>query len=447
MLKWAALWLGTAALLLFRHWRSGKGVGILFTYMLSFGMLHWVAPALYLLPWYDTPQRELTAEGLKQSAVAMLALAAGVEVAFWKAGRWIGPITSAPKFAVDPRFGRLYLIAGGVVYGVVAPFARSLPSIGAVVSTGSTLIVVGLALNCWNAWRERSQRRLWLWLAATCLLPLVTVVFQGFLGYGFAAMLSVFAVVASFYRPRWKLIVVGSALAYVGVSVFVTYMRDRDDIRAVVWSGGTFGDRMERMSTSFSEGEWFDIHNVDQLQRMDLRLNQDYLVGLAAVRLQRGQVDFARGSTLRDAVLAIVPRAVWPDKPMSAGSGNLVPRFTGIAESDETSIGIGQVMECYINFGTPGLLVGFFGIGVLLVLFDQGAVRALQRGDAATFTAWFLPGICLLQIGGSFVEVTSMAGASLVLVYVLSHLTSRLIPRRPARVPLAASVPATSRPR
>ena len=63
----------------------------------------------------------------------------------------------------------------------------------------------------------------------------MTVFGQGFLGYGFAGMLTVFAFVASFYRPRWRILVLGVLLGYLGLSVYVTYMRDRR--RFVRWSG------------------------------------------------------------------------------------------------------------------------------------------------------------------------------------------------------------------
>ncbi|MCP6769100.1 hypothetical protein NL529_30065, partial [Klebsiella pneumoniae] len=87
--------------------------------------------------------------------------------------------------------------------------------------------------------------------------------------------------------------------------------------------------------------ELFDPRNIRQLERIDERLNQNYLVGAAVRHLQDGRVDFAAGSTVSDAALNIIPRALWPDKPIGAGSGDLVAIYTGLEFSKETSVGIG----------------------------------------------------------------------------------------------------------
>src|SRR5436853_1220919 len=72
LLEWTAIWLVAAAYVLYRHWKTDEGVGLVLTYVLTFGMLHWVAPVLYLLPWYDSSWRDLTREGSKLTALAMV---------------------------------------------------------------------------------------------------------------------------------------------------------------------------------------------------------------------------------------------------------------------------------------------------------------------------------------------------------------------------------------
>ena len=64
-------------------------------------------------------------------------------------------------------------------------------------------------------------------------------------------------------------------------------MRDRSDIREVVWGGESATARIARLEDTFLDFELFDIHNVDHLQRVDLRLNQNYLVGMPAWRPRR----------------------------------------------------------------------------------------------------------------------------------------------------------------
>jgi hypothetical protein len=120
-----------------------------------------------------------------------------------------------------------------------------------------------------------------------------------------------------------------------------------------------------------------------------------------------------------------VPRALWPEKTVSAGSGDLVSTYTGITFARDTSVGIGQVLEWYVNFGRAGIVVGFLLTGIVMALIDRCSLLALRRGDLQAFTLWFLPGISLLQLGGSFVDVTSGGAAALVVALVLNQITRR----------------------
>lgn len=70
-----------------------------------------------------------------------------------------------------------------------------------------------------------------MWLLVCCCLPLYTLLTTGFMSYGTTAASVVLVFVFNFYRPRWKLIVIGVVTIYLGLSIFVTYFRDRDMIR------------------------------------------------------------------------------------------------------------------------------------------------------------------------------------------------------------------------
>src|SRR6185295_16146111 len=94
--------------------------------------------------------------------------------------------------------------------------------------------------------------------------------------------------------------------------------------------------------------------------------------------------------------------------------------------AEGTSVGIGSLMESYVNFGGLGVFVVFFGLGGVLVYVDRSAGSALRRGDSDTFLRWYLPGLSLLNIGGMFAEVTSTGAAALVVVIVVSHVTERM---------------------
>jgi hypothetical protein len=427
---WVIVWIVVAVLLFIRHWRSGRGVGLLLTYVVSFGSIDWLASALLLLPGNPAGGLQFITDGMRLSAIAIVATGVAAEVVtlFWsrrQVGAGADQSTPTPS-RVDPAAVNLFLISGLALHVVMAPIARFIPSVGAVVGTGSSLLVVGIGLKCWDAWHSGNRGRVWLWLAATLSLPLFTVVTMGFLGYGLAALVMVFAFVGAFYQPRWLVLAIGVVVAYLGLSMYVTYMRDRNEIRAEVKVGASLSDRMATIRDTASQAELFDIYDQSHLARIEDRLDQNWLVGAAVAKLSSGAVPFAYGSTINDAALAIVPRVLWPEKTVAVGSGDLVSHFTGLAFQGETSVGIGQLMECYVNFGETGVIVGFLIIGALITVVDRFAHEKLAAGDIGSFLVWYMPGLNLLNVGGSFVDATSAAAAALVMAVLMRIIIAHL---------------------
>ncbi len=415
------IWVAVLVLLVFVRLRWNiPGTGLTLAYLLSLSLIHLVGAAIYLLPAFQDHDPHLTEIGFEQSLYGVVAFAVG--------GLVITPILvykgvlprAKGTHQPDPRLPKAYVACGVLFYVLSATVLGHLPTATAIVSTGQQLVVAGLGLCCWRAWRENSVRRLLAWLAISLVLPFTTLITAGMLGYGAVAVLTILIFVSSFLRSPVKVTLAGVLVVYVGLSVFVSYMRDRSEIRATVWGEQSFEDRFDRISKTVATFEWFDPANFEHLQRIDARLNQNFLVGAAVYQLGQTQ-NFARGETLWDALLALIPRALWPDKPITAGSGNLVSRYTNIDFAEGTSVGVGQVMEFYLNFGTPGVIIGFIIMGVFVTAFDWQAAERLARNDLHGFVLWFLPGIALLQVGGQLVELTASAGASLVVALVVNR--------------------------
>jgi hypothetical protein len=184
---------------------------------------------------------------------------------------------------------------------------------------------------------------------------------------------------------------------------------------------------MTHIDETISTFEFFDPFNPAHLARIDDRMNQSALVGSAVVHLQETG-GYANGETLFDAVLALIPRALWPDKPITAGSGDLVARFTGLnfeTGGGKTSVGIGAVMEFYINFGTAGVVGGFMILGILVTALDVLALERLENVDLNGFVLFYLPGLAFIQIGGQLVEVTAGAAASLAVAFMVNKYLQR----------------------
>jgi len=116
-------------------------------------------------------------------------------------------------------------------------------------------------------------------------------------------------------------------------------------------------------------------------------------------------------------LIALVPRFLWPDKPVFGGSGTIVADMTGLHLDENTSWGVGNVMEFQINFGTSGVVIGFLILGLAIGWLDFKAAAADARGDVNKLIPLFLVGVALVQPGGSIVEITGGAAAGGVAAY------------------------------
>jgi hypothetical protein len=211
-------------------------------------------------------------------------------------------------------------------------------------------------------------------------------------------------------------------------------MGERTGIREVVWQeqAGLL-DRIDRASSIITKFELLDLASPTQVRALDDRLNQNWLVGLAIESHEDGGVPFAYGGTVP--VWALIPRALWPDKPAVGGGGTVVADFTGFQVAEGTSFGAGQVLEFYANFGIPGVLIGFCGLGYLLMRLDEGIMRSLTSDDIRGLLLRVMPGLMLLQPGGNLLEIV----VGFVAAYVAAHLIISLgffghaLVRRPSR--------------
>lgn len=419
---WLLCW---AAIGFTRARRRTPATGLVFAYLVNLWASHWLGASIYALPWYNVQDWRLVQAGFEQSLYAVLAFGVGAVVVAPVLLSLRPPGRASEPLAPDPKLARVYLVAGAIAYGALATVLGRVPTVTSLLSAAQQLLVIGVCLACWHGWRTGRVGTVVGWLLVTAILPIWTIVFTGFLAYGAAAALVVYVFAARFLRPRVLVITGCLLLSYVGLSFYVSYMRDRGEIREVVWGGRPLDERVEQVWGTIVEMEWFNPSDQVHLWQIDRRLNQNGFLGLAAERLARGDNEYAYGETVLDSLLALIPRAVWADKPVLAGSGDLVTRFTGVRFAEGTSVGIGQVMELYVNFGTTGILVGFLIIGTAVAIIDRRAREALDREDWKAFALWYMPGVAILQVGGAFVEMTGTAAASLVATLAVNRIVYR----------------------
>jgi hypothetical protein len=156
---------------------------------------------------------------------------------------------------------------------------------------------------------------------------------------------------------------------------------------------------------------------------------------LAGERLDEGVIDYLRGRTIWEGFEALVPRAIWPSKPVIAGSGHIVSHMTGLHLSENTSWGVGNVMEFEINFGKPGLIIGFILLGCALGWLDKKAAEAERCDDYATTIVCFLPAVAMIDPQGSLVEVFGGSASGLVATFGWRWVWVHFVAPRRRRVP------------
>lgn len=369
---------------------------------------------MHLAHPFELPGDEATAIGIEYAAIASLCFVAGVWAARPRRALRAGNQDARAFVPADrARFALFCLIGGWIFVYAMSPIER-IPSIGAAVDKGGAIWILGVLLGLRRAFVVSDWRKIIFWTAALMVYPAMTLIMGGFLSYGSAAVIAACSVLLIVARSYGRVVISIGLASFLGISVFVNYFEHRDDIRDQVWGGASITQRLESVAPVFADFHWFSINNPQDLKSVDDRLNQNLFVGVAAERLHAGAVNYLYGESLWEGVLALIPRALWPDKPVKAGSGHLVADATGIHLSEGTSWGVGNVMEFYINFGMPGLIVGFLALGALLGRLDHSAAVAERRGDLEKTIGLFLPTLALIQPGGSMVEILGGAAAAYV---------------------------------
>jgi len=423
-----------------------RSCGLVISFCFQMWMLYWLGALIHALPWSELPETDLVVLGFRQATLGMCAFAVGVLACGTGLGKAIVgrnvPLTppEPSEVEMDPAAPRRFLKLGLISYFLLAPTLGRIPGMNALPAAASQLVVAGCCLQAWMAWHKEGKPGLLRTLPQTFLIPAVILLRQGFMSYGVLALSTIMLFVAQFFRPRWILAFGFMVSAYLGLTVYVSYMRDRTELRAVIWSGAgaSFSERLQAGLHTATNLDRFNPRDPDQLTYIDGRLNQDGLVGAAVENLSTTG-EFRNGSTIVDAILAMIPRLIWRSKPIGAGSGNLAASLTGREFASGTSVGVGPVLEFYGNFGTKGVALGFLILGALVGALDFCAGLHLRLGNWAMFATFFLVGISCLNVSGSLVEVTAAAMASLAVTTVVRR-TERKVARAPLQPVGAAAL-------
>lgn len=384
------------------------------------GVAHVSDSLLYGTEWVEV--------GLWLTAVGLMAFVAGVAVARRS-------IPAPPVHHVADRHDfAVFCLIGGWLFTFGLGFLARIPSVGAAVEKGGAIWMLAVLLALRGTVYRLQLVAAAKWFSALMVYPVFTLLLGGFLSHG-ANVVIITCSALMISTRKLSRVLLGLALATVlGLSLFVNYFIARDEIRKVVWGNASWEARINVIADVLSDMTPLDLNNERHLVALHQRLNQNLFVGLSAMRLEAGEVDYLNGRSVWEAVISVVPRALWPEKPVSAGSPGIVREMTGLDLSESTSWGVGTIMESYINFGWPGLLAGMFVLGWLIGKLDRKAALAETRGQLDRTILFYLPGVALIQTIGSMVELASGAVAALVAAYGWKWAWGEFMRNRAARI-------------
>ena len=389
---------------LLRTSRISLGLPIAYLFNLLFN--HVPGALAHIMSGSELTPTQYTETGIWFTALGSVAFLVGVWVVHMGRGKQFLGWRTAPR----QDFAKFCLV-GGLIATYGLGVIKNFSSIGAVVEKSGFIWVLGVLLGLREALQRGVSSKILFWLSAMFVYPTVTLMAGGFLSFGSTPVFVILAGLVVSTRKTWRVIVGVAVISLLFFNLFLSYFANRSDIREAVWGGASAGTRIERASKIFTGLEFVDFDNHAQMRALDARLNQNYFVGLAAERLDHGVVAYTKGRSFSDGLIALVPRLIWPDKPVYAGSPGIIMEMTDFAVNDSTSYGVGNVMEFYINFGIPSLIGGFLFLGLLFGWLDRQAALAEQTGNLGLMIVCFLPAIAMNHPIGSIVELTA-SGAS-----------------------------------
>jgi hypothetical protein len=368
-------------------WKFGPW--ILLWYGVAFGLatITWIQP------------QQATAAQIDISDVLLALFMVAVGMTFLMFGYLVGPGEWARNFAVRMinNLGRRFtgeirsLRAPWILYSIgvaarlgstaatgrfgyvgdVASAESSASSYGQILSMLSLCAPLAVAGAALLAYRERRRSA-----TGTLLVLFITeLIFGAVAGGKESFVVAVLAVVIPVSSVRFRLpkpaIIVGIAGFLVVVVPFnLAY-------RSMVRSGSTSLTPSE--AAHAAPGILRQVIHGDEsisvvLSSFDFLAQRSREIDSPAVILQRtpAQIPFASPLQLLEAPLAdVVPRAVWPGKPILATGYQFSQQYFGLPSTVYTSSAITPIGDLYRHGGWLEVLVGMFLLGCIVRLFDD----------------------------------------------------------------------------
>lgn len=313
-------------------------------------------------------------------------------------------------------------LRGGLSSHMLSLAGRRFVSLG---GSGQYIVLVdmgGMALVMLAALDRRSFYMPVFWVLFAILFASVIFV-SGSRGSGVELIMSLGMVWMFRYRyVPWRWAIIGAMGAFIVFGAF-GLLRTQYNAKEIDWS----------VVTSFNVQGWVDAASAEAGKRKDAETSLAAYVGA-------NEYGMLYGRTYVAAVFFWVPRALWPDKPRTAGTYNTYQNFYGgnLKAVDTPEVGgspVGPEIEAYWNFWIPGVvLLGFF-MGALHKWFAK-----LLEANPLQPALWVIYTYMIVTFAGSSLSIVHFGRMLLILFGVLFLLGIIKINRGERRSPGPLSV-------
>ncbi len=225
--------------------------------------------------------------------------------------------------------------------------------------------------------------------------------------------------------PRVAVIIAAFALSFSILQPLVGYARTIQALQFRSNTAGTLTQRWQILMSFFDPAS--KLIPDDEVQFYLARLSYTNVAAYVIDRYDRGYP----GNSLGGAFAILVPRMLWPEKPIFNPGGDLAAEITGVTGD---IVGAGIFAEAYWNFGWGGIPLLMIPFGVILTVMSRFALNVMNREAWIYMPVLFLGVNMGLHVSGAYsIDVMGPTAAALVIGLGCSLIERVLMPESSRR--------------
>ena len=328
-----------------------------------------LSPFLLHLAWADAPpiiywggRLTLTQESIKTLVLVLVGTASLVSMFFLVRKRGLGWL---PVPRIRERAGgnaSLLLLCGLVAAHLAYKFV---PGVSRIPSAGQFLESIGYVVfsALLVLLLKRRTRGLSTFLAAFALVLLVAVRIETF-NFTQIMLLSLCGIGALVYARAYRIASFCALLIVLSLPVY-------EFTSTVRYLDGGFLKKAEALFLTIDGYRNGTRRGGTSATETGVRRISHTWLFAHVVAKSPAEVPFWGGDTYKPLLTAMIPRAVWPGKPLEATGGLFGKRYDLLEPTSVTSLNLPWHIETYVNFGSIGVVIGMALIGAFLAVVDK----------------------------------------------------------------------------